>query len=277
MKVAKKVFFIALMIWMIFIVNVYAAIGTVKKYDAIVLREGPTTSSDPLAEIHKGETLEIIDKTDNWYKVNYDGKTGYVREDLITVEETSVEPEENETPDEEQEATEEPAEEANPEEPVEEQNENAEETSEETNPEETPNPEKVLNPLGEKKVTIDTVSRIVPSMSASKLEDVKAGTTVTVIKVMNSWSCIKYDNSKTAWILTSFLCEIEEETAEVEETSEATEYTSRTGYINVSEARIRKGPSTSSEIVTAKYRNNPVNIIGEEGEWYKISLDGEEE
>ena len=44
-----------------------------------------------------------------------------------------------------------------------------------------------------------------------------------------------------------------------------------TGTINVSATRLREEPNTTSEILTNLYEDDNVDIIGEEGEWYKVN------
>lgn len=245
MNVVKKVFFIALMIWMLFIVTSYAATGTINTEGARIRRE-PNTSSDVLTIAYNGETVEIIEKSGEWYKVTYGENTGYIREDLMKVE-GEIEPEE-------QEPITEPKPEEKPQEEV------------PQNPTETP--EKPFEEA-EKQVVSDTAIRIVPSLSASIIGELKAKTKVSVIQVKNAWSCIRFE-SKTAWIPSSFLEEVKPEEQKPEEPE------TKTGYVNVTGAIIRKGPSTSAEIITEWGKNKPVEIVAEEGDWYKINFEGEE-
>ena len=272
MKVAKKIFFIVLMIWILLAVKSSAQTATVS-VEAAVLREEASTSSDALAEIYEGDSLEILDKVDNWYKVKIDDKEGFVREDLLNVKEEVAEtPVETETKAEESETEnkQETTEQENPE-----KTDKTEETKKETENKETKKEEeKKINPLGEKQVTADVYCRIVPNLSSSKLDKLVAGTKVTVIKVLNSWSCVKYNSNKAAWIPTKLLKEIASEEANAnvaeKETEQENKTTSWTGYISVSEAIIRGGPSTDDEIIAEVTRNTTVEIIGEDGDWYKI-------
>ena len=277
MKIAKKVFFIVLMILTIGATSVIAITGTIN-YDSIVVREDATTSSDPVAEGYEGDEVEIIDEEDGWYKVEYKGETGYIRADLLDVkEEESEEPEKSEE-------QEEPR---NSEEIQEEPEQKEEEPKEEEKPAQEPNKEtKQDNTLGEKVIDIDLEGRIVPSLTSSKLSKIKAGTTVNVTKVINGWSCVKIGSNKGVWVPSKFLKGAEEtstdenkpvDTNEPNETNEP-ENTSEnwTGYINVSEAIIREGPSTESEIVSQVSRNTAIEIIGEDGDWYRILFEGEE-
>ncbi|MGE4354002.1 MAG: S-layer homology domain-containing protein [Oscillospiraceae bacterium] len=48
------------------------------------MRSKPTTESDKLEMLDKGATVEVLGISDDWYKVRYDGMTGYIRNDLMS-------------------------------------------------------------------------------------------------------------------------------------------------------------------------------------------------
>ena len=282
MKQAKKVFFIALMIWLIYTIETYAAVGTIKTEGARIRREA-NTSSEVLAVAYEGEDVEVLSQEGDWYQVKYEEYTGYIRGDLMSVNgeiETKTENEEISKPEEQKQEAEELAKEEQSEKKETEKSDNQ---NNEANPE-----EKVSNPLGEKKITQNNSVRILPSLSSSIIGEVKEGEKVTVIKVLNSWSYIQFSSNKKAWIPTRYLKDIEEPTETntekpVEtytETPEATPNTAepatKTGYVMVDEAIVRGGPSTSAEILGPAYMNKTVEIIGEEGDWYKIQYNGQE-
>lgn len=248
MNVVKRVYFIALMIWMLFVINSYAASATINAEGARMRRE-PNTTSDVLTIVYSGETVDIIEKNGEWYKVKYGEHVGYIREDLMKVSgEVEQVPQE-----EEKEVEEEQTSQENPSNNVEENHTEAQENGFQE---------------VEKQLVSDAAVRIVPSISASIIGDLKSGAKVTVIRVMNAWSCIRY-KEKTAWIPSSFLSDVKEQ-------PEPEKPETKTGYVNVTGAIIRKGPSTSAEIITEWAKNKPVEIIGEEGDWYKLNFNGEE-
>ncbi|WP_297133955.1 GH25 family lysozyme [Terrisporobacter sp.] len=51
--------------------------GTVKA-STLDVRQKPSTSSNKLGSLKNGETIEIISRAKDWYKINYNGKLGYV-------------------------------------------------------------------------------------------------------------------------------------------------------------------------------------------------------
>lgn len=61
--------------------------GTVKA-DVLNLRAGPSTSTASRGKAAEGDKVVVLGKTGNWYKVNYNGVDGYMREDYLTVNAT---------------------------------------------------------------------------------------------------------------------------------------------------------------------------------------------
>lgn len=57
--------------------------GTVVDTASLRLRKSPSTSADIIGSIPKGTELELLTSTDDWYKVKYNGKTGYVMSKYI--------------------------------------------------------------------------------------------------------------------------------------------------------------------------------------------------
>ena len=47
------------------------------------MRRGPSKNYDRIMTIRSGHVVRIIGKTGSWYKVRYDGKTGFVYKDLL--------------------------------------------------------------------------------------------------------------------------------------------------------------------------------------------------
>ncbi|SHI13136.1 Cell wall-associated hydrolase, NlpC family [Sporobacter termitidis DSM 10068] len=53
--------------------------------DDVFMRSGPATSSGSLGTLDAGTVVNIIGINSGWYKVNYGGKTGYIRSDFIAL------------------------------------------------------------------------------------------------------------------------------------------------------------------------------------------------
>ena len=52
--------------------------------DSVRLRAAASTGSAILAELNRGTAVSILGRQDGWYRVNYDGKTGYMSADYVT-------------------------------------------------------------------------------------------------------------------------------------------------------------------------------------------------
>ena len=70
--------------------NVELGYGEVNTY-LVNLRSGPTTSSEILDQLAEGEDAYIIGFNCGWYKVQYNGSTGYIRSDLVDLTEIPYE------------------------------------------------------------------------------------------------------------------------------------------------------------------------------------------
>ena len=63
------------------------AVGIVTASGGLRLRSEPSTSSRILATAHRGDTVVIIARTGDWYKVNYNLQTGYMYAEYLNVKE----------------------------------------------------------------------------------------------------------------------------------------------------------------------------------------------
>ena len=52
------------------------------------VREGATTDSAKVTSANHNTEVEILGKEGDWYKVNVNGKTGYIREDQLSESQT---------------------------------------------------------------------------------------------------------------------------------------------------------------------------------------------
>jgi len=276
--------------------KVFATTGTINS-ETVKLRKQPD-SKTVLDLLDEGDEVEIIEHEEGWYKVKAKTElgnvTGYISEELVEVkgEKPTEKKEENntnieETPVEEpEEITENPV--------VEEPQENK--TIASTNIE-IENVEENKEYILEQEVSI----KILPLINSR--EKAKISGNIKIIEIINDWSRIENDTD-IGWIRTNILEksltkveqpvqeeqpepeqeiqseepetkeEVSEETTKPETTDTSTEL-NKTGYVSADGLRVRKGPSTDTEEITSLSKNNKVEIIGQEGNWYKIKLDGE--
>lgn len=57
--------------------------GTVTTSSAVNFRTEATTSSESMGKLSDGTRVAILNETDGWYKIAYDGKTGYMSSDYV--------------------------------------------------------------------------------------------------------------------------------------------------------------------------------------------------
>lgn len=60
--------------------------------DSVRLRAAANTGSAILAELNRGTAVSVLGRQDGWYKVNYDGKTGYMSADYVTARSSAGDP-----------------------------------------------------------------------------------------------------------------------------------------------------------------------------------------
>lgn len=253
MNKIKKVSVATIVGLAIFGTTVFASTGKVyNTSQGLVLRGAASKTGAPLATVPNDKEFEILEDLGEWYKVNVDGKEGYLFAEYVKViEETPVE----EPPVEEQPETNDPV--------------------ENTTPSTTKTETKIYK---------------LPLITSSNIGTIPANTELKIEKTLNNWAYVSYNNVN-GWIRTYNYNAETVETPEPEnvpeepeetpvETPEATPTTQPTentdlsftkGYINSSSVNVRKGPSTETEIVTTLILNTGVTITAQTDEWYKIT------
>ena len=71
-------------------VDVTVVIGAPSIDAGVNIRQLPDADSAKVASMSPGEKCTVTGRANGWYAVEFDGKTGYVREDLLKVKETTV-------------------------------------------------------------------------------------------------------------------------------------------------------------------------------------------
>lgn len=83
MKISKKILFITFFIICISANLVYARTGKVK-IEAARVRQEANTTSNVITIIYKGDEVEILEESGDWYKIKYKDDTGFVKKDFLT-------------------------------------------------------------------------------------------------------------------------------------------------------------------------------------------------
>ena len=168
------------------------------------LRQEPNTESKVLELVSFGEELEILEEVDSWYKVKYKNITGYLRTDLVQVE-NKEEKNTNSTNNNEQ-NQDKSTEVMTTENITSENTTTAENTTIETNT--TPLKEKVIE-KGKYKISENVKLKIIPLISAIELNEVKKDEEIEVTEVLNNWAKIKTADEKEGWLRTEKIVQIE--------------------------------------------------------------------
>lgn len=236
----------AIIILMIVFANkVQASTGNVNT-ETLNLRKEASTSADILKLLSQGNEVEIVSESNGWYKVKFKDTEGFVSKEYITV--------------------------------------NNQEEITNSEPSQSGQTITSTNEVGTT-MTIESEKldiKILPLINANSIGTLKKGDVVTVISKANKWTFIQTD-SLAGWITTNVTTtknnnEDKEEnvvdntvTDEPVNNEDETLYDNTvTKYVNSLSVYVRKGPSTSDEIVTSLIKDTDVTVVGENGEWYKI-------
>lgn len=250
---------VILLLSMLFInISLAANTGTIN-VETANLRETADAESKILEQLSLNQEVEIVEKTGDWYKVKHNYITGYIRKDLINTNEEKVE--NNETT----QAT----------------NQVSQENTTTSNNVQT---NAVLtennSELGEYILVADTKLKLVPTINATDVVEIKKDEKVNATEIINDWVCVETKNTK-GWIRKDKLQreqkveqvkeQVQEENKQVEEQVKA-----KTKYIKATSVNVRKEPNTSSEIIANALQNTAVIVSKEENGWSKVTLNGKE-
>ena len=246
----------------------FARTGTVNAPNGLILRKEASKSGEVITTISDNAEVEILEETGEWYKVKYGNYEGYLFAEYVEAQKEQLQvPEETQKPQEEQ--TNSNEENTNNEQQSNEENDNGQDNNEEQKP----------SYPQTKTVKANLNIYIIPSITANIIGYIEQSKTITVNYILNGWANITYENMN-GWVRNYY---IDNETAvnnnennKPEENNEDTQennnnFEERKGYINVSSsANVRQEASTSSSVVTTLIRNTQVNVVGEDGDFYKI-------
>ena len=265
----------------LFFINTSLAANTAKvTVDTANLRETTQTDSKILDLINKGESVEVLETKGEWYKVKYKNITGYLRKDLVQLNNETTETVEENTTNKTEENT------------IEEStvSVNAEEVENTSNTENT----EVATP-GKYKAKEDLKLKVIPLINALEIDEIKKDTELEIKDIKNNWAYVN-TQEKQGWVVLEKLekVELKAESTQNEEptnkeqenttsqnnqeknTQEAAKQTSKTMYINTETVNLRSSADRTSTIVVQLAINTKVEVVSEENGWSKISVNGKE-
>ena len=263
------------------------------------LREQANTDSRVLELASQGEEVEILNEEDQWYKVKYKQVTGYIRKDLIELdnkEAASTKNKNEQTKEDTQNTTENTVE--NTSENVQtEENKIVENTTTDTNKEE--NEEEIVKNQ-KYKITEDVKIKVIPLISSIELDNVKKDEEVEVVEILNDWVKIKTSNEQEGWIRKEKLTTIKEKIANTENTTETTAdsskvetssnetqtstdtntekteqtNTTKTMYVNSQSVNLRQKADKTSQVIKSLTLNTKVTVLSSTNGWAYVDVNG---
>ena len=263
MKNLKRISIIFLLTVIVLTIKSLAITGTVNAPNGLILRKEASKSGEVIMTISDKSQVEIIEKSGEWYKIKYGNNEGYLFAEYVDLKE---EPKQEEPV-----QTEEPKQEQQP-----------EENQEQEEPKQN---EEVQEQASELPKQVQTASDlkvyVLPSVTASVVNNIETGKTITINKELNDWVNITFEN-KNGWVRKSLIQNAtvaekteepkQEEPAQAEEPKQTeTTFEAKKGYINADmSVNVRESASASATVLTTLNPNTEVTVVGEENDFYKI-------
>ena len=239
-------------------INISLAANTgIINVDVANLRKTADAESTILEQISLNQEVEILGEEGDWYQIKYNQITGYVNKELVTVNSNPQTTEENNQVNENS---------------TNENNEEKQNTTEENNVS-TETTQEIT--LGEYKISEDTKLKLIPSINATDVIELKTDETVTVTEIINGWACVETQTTR-GWLRKDKLKKdepVKEQPAEEQPTQEVQ---IKTKYINSTTVNVRQEANTTSSIVTTVAVNTEVQVYSEENGWSKVKVNNVE-
>lgn len=266
----KSIFIMAIisLASMLFINISLAANTGVINVNVANLRETADAESKILEQISLNQEVEILEEEGDWYQVTYNNIIGYVSKELVTVNANPSSTEENQV-------NENNATENN-------QTNTAESNTQSGKNDQGKNTEEIE--LGEYKISADTKLKLIPSINAMEVIELKADETVQVTEIINGWACVETQTTR-GWLRKDKLKKdepVQEKTTETTtqaqspEQQPAPETPIKTQYVNSSSVNVRQQANTTSSIVTTITLNTEVQVYSEGNGWSKVKVNNVE-
>lgn len=304
MAIVKKMFYttISIFAFVILLANISNADTVRITTETLNLREEPSTNSDIVAQISIGEECNVISDEGDWYEVEYGEYTGYISKEYAELfggsTNTSNETSDNtNTVDENKSADNNSNTSSNT--TTESGTNNGEDNTSNTNDNQPADNSTSTTLTG--RIKQNTTIKIVPLISSSNLENVKANDEVTVIEQINNWVYIQTDEV-SGWVRSDVISinnnsddnSSDNNSSDNEDSTNNnsddnkdnnsnrdannntgdktndSEFEARTMYTE-DYVNIRKEPSTTAEIIMTVEENTALEVIGEEGDWYRVN------
>ena len=203
MKLLNKVkitLLIALFIIIFFNLKSFAVTGVITEI-TVNMRKEPSTDSKRLMFVTQDYKVEVLEKVGEWYKIKYNGVTGYIFGEYLDVDDSKLDVKEPEIEEPKQE-------EIKQEVPKQEETTNKKEDTNTTQKEENKEPiEDVTTDVpAELQIKEKTVVKLIPNISSNGIYTSEVLTSIDLIEQFGNWSYI-YVNNIYGWVRTDNIVE----------------------------------------------------------------------
>lgn len=258
MKLLNKVkitLLIAFFITIFLNVKAFAVTGVITEI-TVNMRKEPSTSSKVLRFVTQDYKVEVLEKVGEWYKIKYNGVTGYVFGEYVKVDDSKLE--NNKQEDIKQEET---------------TNKNEETNNSQKEEEKEPIQDVTIDIEVELQIKENGTLRLIPNITSNVIYTAKKAVTVEVIEQFSGWSYVYVDNTY-GWVRTDNI--VEKNSTQISKDDDEIEYVERTvAYIKYSSVNLRKKASTTSSVIGKLKLNNEVIVLEKvDSKWSKIEYDG---
>lgn len=227
----------------------FAVTGIVTEI-TVNMRKEPSTSSKRLMYVTQDYKVDVLEKVGDWYKIKYNGVTGYVYAKYVDVDESKLETKK-----------EEPKEDTK-----------KEETTNNTPTEKEPIQDITTDVEVELQLKANSKLRLIPNITSNIIYISEKEISVDVVEQLGEWSYV-FANNMYGWVRTENI--VEKNSTQTSKDNEI-EYTERTvAYIKYSSVNLRKKASTSSTVLAKLKLNNEVIVLEKvNSKWSKVEYDG---
>ncbi|MCH7321705.1 SH3 domain-containing protein [Solibacillus sp. MA9] len=209
----------------------------VARVNTLNLRAEPSLSAAVLAKISSGTESTFLQQKGDWIQVQFDGMTGWVFGDYVTIKEATV--------------LQDPSTDAN-------------DDSEVKNIQSSENDPNTFT------INVSAVNiRKKPDLTAKKLKLATKNEQFTVVSRDHNWVQIEYEEGKKGWIYSFYGTFTKQKTTTKQKETTRSEESVTIIYNGTN---LREQPTTSSNVVARVDAGTTYKIIETEGEWYKIAL-----
>ena len=254
----KITLLMAFFIIILFNLKAFAVTGVITEI-TVNMRKEPSTDSKRLMFVTQDYKVEVLEKVGEWYKIKYNGVTGYVYGKYVDVDDSKLEVQDKEVEDSKQEETTNKNEDVNTT-----QKEEEKETIQDV----------TTDVPAELQIKEETELRLIPNITSSVIYTSKKEVSVDVIEQFDVWSYI-YVNNIFGWVRTDSIVEKNSEQISSSDDEKVSIVERTVAYIKYSSVNLRKKASTSSTVLAKLKLNNEVIVLEKvNSKWSKVEYDG---